>query len=213
MKILVLSGDGLNCERESAQAFTQLGGKAEIQHVRILIHHPESLLNYQALILPGGFSYGDELQSGHILGLSLQHSLQNVWNEFLSRRGIVLGVCNGFQTLMKMGAFESDRKVALVHNHPQGFQNRWVKLLIHETRCIWTQGLQGKKLDQPIRHGEGRIWSQERTLEDLKSQIVMSYTEDVNGSLGRIAGLTDMTGQILGLMPHPEAAIHPTLFP
>lgn len=213
MRILVLRGDGLNCERESAAAFTQLGAKVETLHVRALLREPQRLLNSQALVLPGGFSFGDELQSGHILGLSLKHALEEIWPTFIQRRGVVLGVCNGFQTLMKMGVFEATRSLALVHNNPVGFQNRWVKLNVHDSHCIWTRGLAGKVLDQPIRHGEGRVWSQTKTLEELRSQVVMTYTEDVNGSLGRIAALTDSTGQILGLMPHPEAALLTALYP
>ena len=122
-----------------------------------MLENPARLLSSRILALPGGFSYGDEIQSGHILGLALTHALREVWPEFIKRRGLAIGICNGFQTLMKMGVFESERTMALVANHPAGFRDRWVHMNVLESRCLWTRGLEGKTLTLPMRHGEGRI--------------------------------------------------------
>jgi phosphoribosylformylglycinamidine (FGAM) synthase-like amidotransferase family enzyme len=213
--ILVLKGEGINCERETAAAFARLGAEARIMSVRELLANPSELLNARILALPGGFSYGDEIQSGHILGLALTQGLKDIWPEFIKRQGLAIGICNGFQTLMKMGVFEEKRTISLVHNSPHGFQDRWVKVNVRTSKCIWTKGLEGKTLDLPIRHGEGRVWSQDTSFETLDNmgQVALVYSQDVNGSMGKIAGLTDPTGQILGLMPHPEAALESWLMP
>lgn len=214
-KVFVFKGEGLNCERETAQAFTRFGGKVEIISARELMENPVRLLECQILAFPGGFSFGDEIQSGHILGSALKSALKETWPLFLKRGGLALGICNGFQTLMKMGVFETERTLALVHNTPHGFRNRWVTLETHESHCVWTRGMSGKTFALPMRHGEGRLWSEKTNVETLKTQgqVVFTYSEDVNGSMGRIAGLTDVTGQILGLMPHPEAALETWLLP
>jgi len=214
-RVLVLKGEGLNCERETAAAFLRFGGPVDVLNVRELLSRPARLLESDILALPGGFSYGDEIQSGHILGMALKEALKDVWPMFLRRRGLAIGICNGFQTLMKMGVFETERTMALVHNSPAGFQDRWVEMNVQKSKCVWTRGMAGKKMRLPMRHGEGRIWSETTTPEMLQTQgqIVFTYSEDVNGSMGRIAGITDASGQILGLMPHPEAALETWLMP
>lgn len=214
-RVLVLKGEGLNCERETAAAFQRFGGHVDILNVRELLARPARLLESDILALPGGFSYGDEIQSGHILGLALKKAFMDVWPMFLKRRGLAIGICNGFQTLMKMGVFETERTLALVHNSPAGFQDRWVSMRVHPSHCVWTKGLEGKTMQLPMRHGEGRIWSELTTPERLmqQGQVVFTYSENVNGSMGQIAGITDATGQVLGLMPHPEAALESWIFP
>lgn len=214
-RVLVLKGEGLNCERETAAAFQRFGAHVDILNVRELLSRPARLLESDILALPGGFSYGDEIQSGHILGMALKDALKDVWPMFLRRKGLAIGICNGFQTLMKMGVFESERTIALVHNSPAGFQDRWVTMNVQNSKCVWTRGMEGKKMQLPMRHGEGRIWSESTTPEMLKDQgqVVFTYSENVNGSMGQIAGITDASGQVLGLMPHPEAALETWLMP
>lgn len=215
-KALVLSGEGINCERETAAAFARVGVDSTIVSVRDFLAAPETLLNYQIFALPGGFSFGDEITSGQVLGLALKDALITVWPEYLKRRGLAIGICNGFQILMKMGVFGP---FTLAANSPHGFQDRWIGLRVEKSNCHWTEGLAGEELFMPMRHGEGRIWTQTSTrevnLQKLREQgqIVFRYQGDPNGSLEQIAGLSDPTGQVLGLMPHPEAALMPELFP
>lgn len=215
-RVLVLSGEGINCERETAAAFTRFGAEAQIVPVREFLAHPEQLLQFQILALPGGFSFGDEITSGQVLGLALKDALSACWPRFLSQKGLAVGICNGFQILMKMGVFGP---LSLVANSTHEFQDRWIGLRVEESICVWTRGLHQQDFFLPIRHGEGRIWAPtaERSarLEQLKAQgqIVFRYDGDPNGSLDRIAGLCDPTGQVLGLMPHPEAALWDALIP
>ncbi len=216
-KVLVLQGDGINCERETAAAFVSAGGEVGFAAFRDLKRDPEMLLRHQIFALPGGFSFGDEIVSGQVAALALKEALGDTWKRFLERKGIMIGICNGFQILMKTGVF--DAPVALVANHPAGFRDEWRGLEVQPSRCVWTKGLEGKTLRLPIRHGEGRIWTpaetKATTLATLKErgQVVMRYDGDPNGSLERIAGLCDPTGQVFGLMPHPEAALRPELYP
>lgn len=215
-KVLVLSGEGINCEVETAAAFKRAEIAPTIMSVRSFLARPECLLNYQVLALPGGFSFGDEITSGQVLGLALKDALQIVWPEFIARQGLAIGICNGFQILMKMGVFGP---FTLAANAPHGFQDRWIGLQVESSNCVWTKGMAGEELFLPMRHGEGRIWTaSEKRQENLKTlsdqgQIVLRYQGDPNGSLEQIAGLCDPTGQVFGLMPHPEAALDAALFP
>ncbi|MDD9900034.1 MAG: phosphoribosylformylglycinamidine synthase subunit PurQ [Alphaproteobacteria bacterium] len=213
-KFLILSGDGINCERETARAVELAGGSAEIVHVNDLIDAPEKLKIADGLTIPGGFSFGDELGSGQILALKIRHKLGDAFFDMVRAQKPVIGICNGFQVLMKMGLLpypEGDERVAaLAANESGAFIDRWVGLDVNtDSVCKWTEGLNTLRL--PIRHGEGRVvFSDDSVYETLKNngQIPLTYTEDVNGSHGRIAGLTDPTGMVLGLMPHPEAFVH-----
>jgi phosphoribosylformylglycinamidine (FGAM) synthase-like amidotransferase family enzyme len=203
---LVLSGEGINCERETARAFQRAGGETRILHLRDLCAAPGELLKHHILALPGGFSYGDEIGSGQVLALRLKTALREVWTPFLEQGGLVIGICNGFQALAKMRVFGD---LTLVHNRQNHFIDQWEHLTVESTPCFWTNGLAGSQLAMPIRHGEGRLWVSEGT----HVNPVLSYLRDVNGSWNNCAGITDETGQILGLMPHPEAALDPRLAP
>jgi phosphoribosylformylglycinamidine synthase subunit PurQ / glutaminase len=203
---LILSGEGINCERETARAFESAGGVTKILHVRDLCEKPLELLEHHIFALPGGFSYGDEIASGQVLALRLKAVLRDVWQPFLQQGGLVIGICNGFQVLTKLGVFGD---LTLVHNRQQQFIDQWERLRVEPTPCFWTTGLVGAELAMPIRHGEGRLWVGEGTTVNS----VLSYQRDVNGSWNNCAGITDETGQILGLMPHPEAALNPQLAP
>ena len=215
-RVLVLADEGINCERETARAFTDLGAQAEIVSVRDFLRAPKMLLDFQIFALPGGFSFGDEISSGQVLGLALKDGLKEIWPQFLQQKGLSIGICNGFQILMKMGVFGP---LSLVANAKHEFQDRWIDLQVEKSKCVWTKNMEGEKLYLPIRHGEGRIWvSDSKRTETLaqmteEGTVVLRYEGDPNGSLDRIAGLCDSTGQVLGLMPHPEAALSEFLVP
>lgn len=215
-QVLVLSGEGINCERETAKAFENQGAEPRIVSVRKFLNTPQMLLDFQIFALPGGFSFGDEISSGQVLGLALKDGLKEIWPTFLKQKGLCIGICNGFQILMKMGVFGD---LSLVANSRHEFQDRWIDLQIEKSNCVWTQGLEGESIFLPIRHGEGRVWAPENRHLELINQmtedgrIVLRYDGDPNGSLHQIAGLCDSTGQVLGLMPHPEAALSEFLVP
>lgn len=211
---LVLAGDGINCERESARAIENAGGKALIVHINDLIENPGMLKNHQGLIIPGGFSFGDELGSGLILATKIKHQLSDHFLEFVEKKHPILGICNGFQVLTKLGLlpfpFEA-RGAALAHNTSGHFKNLWAQMTVNETTaCKWLQGLNGQKLNLPVRHGEGRLLFADSEVEARVMELslaALTYDEDINGSTKQIAGLTDPSGMILGMMPHPEAFI------
>lgn len=214
---LVLAGDGINCERETASAFTHAGGDAEIMHVNDLMAAPEKLAGYDGLALPGGFSFGDELGSGQILALKIRHSLGDAFSRFVAKKRPVIGICNGFQVLVKLGllpfASEGERLCALAPNAQGGFIDRWTALLPQQSHCIWTAGMTAP-LRLPVRHGEGRIVFAEGRGAELHAQLAQNgqiplcYETDINGSYARIAALCDTSGYVFGLMPHPEAFMH-----
>jgi len=215
--VFVLSGEGINCEPETIYAFTQLGAKVTQVHVSQFLSNPSQLENYQILVFPGGFSYGDELGSGQVLALKLNTKGKQAILKFYDRGGLILGICNGFQVLVKMGLLTSPtgpKTVTLAPNHPEGFIDKWVDLKVGQSHCIWTQELPSQ-IRLPIRHGEGRLVLDDKliTHEQFLKQGALFYTQDINGSLFQTAGLTDAKGQILGLMPHPEAAFFKDLDP
>lgn len=222
IKILVLTGDGINCEEETALAFRETGAEVNIIHIQDLIENPGVLDSTHILALPGGFSFGDEIGSGQILALKIKYALGDAFRKFVEDKKLIIGICNGFQALVRLGLLPEPfkpRVMTLTHNRQGHFINRWVDLKVPASQCVWTQKLQAKNIPPvislPIRHGEGRIVFQGdestqrmvfNTLYENK-QIALTYTENVNGSYERIAGVCDPSGLVFGLMPHPEAAI------
>ena len=215
---IVMAGDGINCERETAAALELAGGTAKIVHINDLLETPQTLATAEGLAIPGGFSFGDELGSGQILALKIRHKLGDAFFKMTEKQKPVIGICNGFQVLVKLGLLpfpdEKNRRVALAANESGQFIDRWVTLDVNpKSVCLWTQGLPLSSLELPIRHGEGRIVFRAGEEKDIyqtllrQGQIPLTYTEDVNGSYGRIAALTDPSGSVLGLMPHPEAYV------
>lgn len=209
---LILTGDGINCERETALAFEQAGGQTRIQHVNDLLVNPSSLQQYDGLAIPGGFSFGDDLGSGLILGLKLKYALKEELLRFVEAQKPIIGICNGFQVLTKLGLlpdYKQERQVALAQNIHGRFMNQWASMTAPDNSiCVWTKGI--KTIQLPVRHKEGRVvFSSPEALEKLKAngQIVFRYDEDINGSTDKIAGICDSTGLIFGLMPHPEAFV------
>ena len=217
---LVLTGDGINCEQETAEAFRLAGFEAEIRHLNDLIAEELSLdqlsSTYQALALPGGFSFGDDLTSGRVLALKIRRALGWDLSKFATRGGLVIGICNGFQALLRLGIFGKD--VSITHNHHGKFVDTWVGVEQVGKNCVWLKGFGTAPL--PVRHGEGRVvlnaTNRSEVLEkfDRNKTICLRYEGmDPNGSDERIAGLSDPTGRIFGLMPHPEAFLRWTAHP
>lgn len=212
-KFLVLWGDGINCENETGRAIELAGGLPCKVHINELLKQPQSLHDYHALVIPGGFSFGDHLGSGQILALKLEISLKTELQKFVTTKP-VLGICNGFQTMVRLGLLpdaDFNRTCALVKNEQGTFIDRWVQLQVNQSSpCIWTRHLPAH-IDLPIRHGEGRFISpDEKILNrlDRNHQIVLRYSENVNGAMAQIAGVCDRSGLVFALMPHPEAALH-----
>jgi phosphoribosylformylglycinamidine synthase subunit PurQ / glutaminase len=218
-RALVITGDGINCEVETAHAFELVGFEPEIRHLNDLIIERFSLSQlssrYSVLAIPGGFSFGDDLTSGKVLALKLRHGLGWDLPVFAERGGLVLGICNGFQALIRMGVFGKD--ISITQNVQGKFVNAWVKVTPGSAKCIWLKG--AGTMDLPIRHGEGRVVigtiRRSETLGKLErfGMLCLRYEADPNGSDERTAGLCDATGRIFGLMPHPEAFVRWTAHP
>ena len=207
---LILTGDGINCERETALAFQCAGGSATIIHINDLLAEPTMLQKYDGMAIPGGFSFGDDLGSGRILALKIKYGLHRELNSFIHAHKPIIGICNGFQVLTQLGLlpnYTTQRSVSLAPNIQGQFLNRWVSMVQPDSSlCKWTQGI--SEIQLPVRHAEGRvICASPEVLANLhkNGQVVLQYTEDINGSTDCIAGICDPSGLIFGLMPHPEA--------
>ena len=212
-KVLILTGEGINCEKETALAFEVAGGIPTVMTINELIKSPSNLFDYSILALPGGFSYGDEIGSGQVFSLKIKKYLDKELKKFISEKRPVIGICNGFQILIKLDVFKIDgeRRMGLAPNDSGQFINNWAPLnLNQDSPCIWTKGM-SREAELPIRHGEGRIVFSEgeeaKCFKELSEngQVVLSYERDVNGSYEKIAGVCDESGVVFGLMPHPEA--------
>ncbi|MFL5815073.1 MAG: phosphoribosylformylglycinamidine synthase subunit PurQ [Bdellovibrionia bacterium] len=218
-KALVITGDGINCETETAQALRMAGFDAEIRHLNDLITDQMRLddlaRRYTTLALPGGFSFGDDLTSGKVLALKLRYKLGWDLDAFASRGGLVIGICNGFQALIRMGVFGKD--ISITHNAKGKFLDTWIKTTPMGSQCIWLKGL--GTFDLPIRHGEGRVIIAPSRRAEVLSKMnrlgmtCLKYDGDPNGSDEQLAGLCDASGRIFGLMPHPEAFVRWTAHP
>lgn len=211
VRALILSGDGINCEIETAAAARESGFLTEVVHVNdLLAKKGGQLAETKLLVVPGGFSFGDELGSGKILALKLKYGLKEALWRYIANRGAVLGICNGFQVLTRLGFFGVG--AGLIQNKQGHFMNRWVELEIVGS-SLFTDRLRSDgrvKLELPIRHGEGRLlFNGERSCE-----TVLRYSQDVNGAHDQIAGVSAYGGRVMGLMPHPEAfwtaELHPS---
>lgn len=213
---LILCGDGINCENETAFAFRLAGAKATIVHINELLRNTHRLAEYQGLALPGGFSFGDELGSGQILALKLKYGLAEAFHDFCTAQKPILGICNGFQALVKLGLLPDPkfgRVATLAPNEKGSFTDEWVTLIhAQKSICHWTRTLP-ETFELPIRHGEGRLLfakGQEAILVqqlEIQGQVPLRYQQNVNGSYQQIAALCDSSGLIFGLMPHPEAYV------
>jgi len=223
---LVITGFGINCDHETAHAFELAGATARRVHLNDLIADPAQLSDAQILAVPGGFSFGDDVASGKILANRMRYKLGGTLQDFVKAGKLAIGICNGFQVLVKMGLLplsfgEMKQQVTLTHNDSNRFEDRWVRVSVFDnSRCVWLTGIE--KMELPIRHGEGKFVCDDNMVELLLKggQVALQYVNtdgepaqgaypaNPNGSLMDIAGICDPTGRIFGLMPHPEAFLH-----
>lgn len=214
---------GTNCDRETAFAFESAGGFCEHVHINELSQGERRLADFQILAISGGFSYGDDISAGKILANELKYNLSDEIASFVSRGGLVIGICNGFQVLVKAGLLPSRnprQEATLALNDSGLFQDQWVYLKTEKnSACVWTRSL-SEIIYLPIAHGEGKfIPKNEDVLSRLQQQgqIVFRYCNEKgewgtvanpNGSIDAIAGICDETGRVFGLMPHPERHVN-----
>lgn len=222
-KVLVLRTAGTNCDRETVFAFRYFGADADLVHIQRVFEGQVKLKDYHILAIPGGFTYGDDIISGRILANELRLRLGADIRSFIDDGKLILGICNGFQVLVRAGILPGNdgepdfrQTVSLTYNDSAKFEDRWTHLCCRPS-SVWTDGLDGV-LYIPVAHAEGKfVVSDPAVLDDLKKngQIVFQYCAEKgeptdayplnpNGSAGQVAGITDRTGRILGMMPHPE---------
>jgi phosphoribosylformylglycinamidine synthase len=186
-------------------------------HVADLIERPAMLSDFKLVVLPGGFSFGDEIASGRVLALKMKEKLGDHLKRFIDNDCLLMAVCNGFQVAVQLGLLpesdgKEDRRASLVHNNIGKFINRWVKMTVDsKVKCLFLEGL--STIELPIRHGEGQLVIRPEQSDYVKRFACLRYDEDVNGSFDRIAGLTNSSGTVFGLMPHPEAYVAKTQHP
>jgi phosphoribosylformylglycinamidine synthase subunit PurQ / glutaminase len=216
-KAMVLSGDGINCEIETQFALNQAGFDASLVHISALLNQPQTLNQFKMLVIPGGFAFGDEIASGKVLALKLEARLNELLKAFIEKDNLMLAICNGFQVVVQLGLLPESqtpgkRIASLTHNLPNRFVNRWVPIKVNEKVESWfLSGL--KQIELPIRHGEGRLTVEPDQADSVRSQACLAYQEDLTGSFECIAGLANRRGNVLGLMPHPEAFVRWTQHP
>lgn len=227
-RALILRSPGANCDGETQFAFEQAGALADRLHVNRLREQPNLLHRYQILVIPGGFSYGDDVAAGKILANQLSHFLSDNLRRFRDVDKLILGICNGFQALLKAGLLlcpdEDGPLATLAHNAAGKFEDRWIYLQATPGKCPFLSGYE--RLHLPIAHGEGNfICRQPWILHGLQQagQVVLRYVDadglpgpypvNPNGSQGDVAGVCDISGHVLGLMPHPERHVLPTQHP
>ena len=237
MRVLILRAPGTNCDQETAFAFEQAGATAEVVHVNRLLENKQLAQKAQTICLPGGFSYGDDVAAGRIVAGQIRHHLMDVFQSFRDEGKLILGICNGFQILLKSGlladpADNATPPATLTWNDSGKFEDRWVHLAATASACPFLADIDRMYL--PIAHAEGKFVARDpTTLEQLEStgQLALRYAlppddgptnqgqqqlpfpANPNGSEANVAGACDRTGRVFGLMPHPERYIHSTHHP
>jgi len=229
---LVLTGYGLNCDNETAYALKLAEADPQQVHINALIDGAVHLEDFKIIVFGGGFSWGDDHGAGVVQAIRMKSKIGDRILRFVEKGNLVLGICNGFQTLVNLGLLPGtdgdyrSRSVAVTYNDCGNFRNQWVHLEVnHQSQCVFTRGMD--RLELPVRHGEGKFYAASETLDLLvqKNQVALQYAlpeggpaggafpHNPNGSLYDIAGLCDSSGRIFGLMPHPEAYNHRTNHP
>jgi len=227
VKTLIITGFGLNCERETAVAFEMCGSATELVHLNDLLSGERSLGDYHILAFIGGFSFGDHLGAGTVFAKKIKFNLKDQLQDFVDSGKLIIGICNGFQTLTRLGLLPAldglyfTQQVALAHNDSNLFRDDWVYLKTNkESKCVFTKNVNMVRL--PIRHGEGKFVAEEKIIRKLKDGNLdvlryctetgdanCDFPDNPNGSMESIAGICDISGRIFGLMPHPEAFLSP----
>ncbi len=220
VRVLILRAAGINCDAEAAFAWQRAGAATEAVHIRRLAEQPDLLNQFQALTIPGGFSYGDDIAAGRVLAAQLERHLADALREFVARDGLILGICNGFQVLVKAGLLPSPqtggaRTCTITYNEPPGFQDRWLTMRGVAEHCVFIA--RGAVYEMPMAHGEGRVVfadaaAEARALAAGHAALVYQGVNP-NGSAADIAGMCDESGRVFGLMPHPERFIEWTQHP
>ena len=243
VQVLVLRAAGINCDEETTHCWRLAGAYPTLIHVNGLAESPSVLNDYSIVTIPGGFSYGDDLGAGTILAQRILQSAADPLREFVAKGGGLLGICNGFQVLVKMGLlpggdFARDQ-VTVTYNDSARFEARWVRLEVATDKCPFllrqqgneptSQGgkaVQNRAIELPVEHAEGRVMTASDTVAQRlldSGQVALRYVDasgkydkypaNPNGSALGIAGLCDPTGRILGLMPHPDRHFDHTQHP
>jgi phosphoribosylformylglycinamidine synthase len=229
-RAIIVRAAGINRDGDAARAVTMAGGTPDIVHIGRIIDGSVSIHDYAMLIIPGGFSYGDHLGAGAMLAVDMVHRLGNEVRRFVEDGRAVLGICNGFQVLVKSGllpaATLAHRSASLTHNASGRFECRWVRLAAGASRSVFTQGIE-QPIEVPVAHGEGRfVMHSDAELDALAAngqvpfrsidndgQPTEAYPANPNGSRHGIAAVCDESGRIMGMMPHPENALTPWQHP
>lgn len=226
VKTLIIRAPGTNCDTETAFAFEQAGAEVSLVHINQIIRGEQRLSDYQIMVIPGGFTYGDDIAAGKVLANELRLKLGEDIPRFIEDGGLILGICNGFQVLVKAGVIPrpangSPPLLTLMTNDSGKFECRWVHLGVNKkSPCVFTQGIDSLYL--PVAHAEGKVVADSKVLPKL--DVVLYYTDEdgnsnagypynPNGSVGNIAGIGDTSGRIFALMPHPERYIRGTQHP
>lgn len=219
VRALVVRTAGTNTDVETVVACERAGFKTELLHVNRLVEKPERFREHDCFVVPGGFSYGDDLGSGRVFANELRLRLLDPIREFVKSGKMVLGICNGFQVLVKSGLLpdplsDGPPSVTLTFNDSGRFGDRWIRLKAVSSKCAWVA--EGDELETAVTHGEGKFVAPAATIDRLEAagQVVLKYVGgNPNGSLRDIAGICDPSGRVLGLMPHPEKHLDPTNHP
>jgi phosphoribosylformylglycinamidine synthase len=223
-RVFIVRAPGTNCDEETAIAWQKAGAVTETWHIGRLLEKPSALDNFQVLTIPGGFSYGDDLGAGRILAVRLGTVLNDTVIRLRDRGGLILGICNGFQVLVRAGLLPGRADwgpATLAVNASRRFEDRWVRMRPVPGKTPFL--LDAEPIDAPSAHGEGRFLLKDNLAFeqlDASGQIVLRYVDDEdsqtelypqnpNGSPRGIAGVCDATGRILGFMPHPERNVLP----
>lgn len=209
VKALILRGPGTNCDKETGFAFEKAGAKAKFIFIDTLLKNPPVLTESQILAIPGGFTYGDDLGAGTAMAARLT-AIKDKILKFVDEGNLVIGICNGFQILIKSGLLPGFRgaKATLTLIPGATFRDQWLDLRVESSHCVFTKGI--KTLHIPMANSEGRLFiADDFTKKKIqKEHIALKYVgDDPTSSSEHIAGLCDETGRILGLMPHPERNI------
>ncbi|MBI2334467.1 phosphoribosylformylglycinamidine synthase subunit PurQ [Candidatus Daviesbacteria bacterium] len=208
-KVCILRADGTNCDVELFYAFEKAGGKCEYVNVNQLRDKSKSMQDYQILALPGGFAYGDDIASGKIWAVELISFFKEELLKFHKKGGLIIGICNGFQVLIRTGLLPfgniGKMDATLAPNDSGHFECRWIRVKSEKSEQIFWMS---------VNHGEGKFFANKETIAAIEQSglVIFRYIDNPNGSLNDIAGVTDPTGRVIGLMPHPEKFVDETQF-
>lgn len=231
-RVLILRAPGTNCDVETAFAFQRAGAETCSVHVNALLEDQQIGKQFQILCFPGGFSYGDDIAAGRILAQRLKTRLSELIDDFRTGDKLILGICNGFQIMMRLGIFfpgqEDQPPATLALNRQARFEDRWVHLKTTPNQCVFLRGVD--RLYLPMAHAEGRFVMRDALsrislcnhgqlglrycqADGVTGEEVLPFPDNPNGAEWNVAGISDPSGKIFGLMPHPERHIDPIQHP